>query len=205
MSGSQPEDRGSSPLGGIRQSRKDSQSAATSCKNPWFSRGFSHFCNSMRDGAAPCGTAFRSALEVVLDDLQVMLGGDALRIANPGADDVNREDGGQLHLASGAQVLEKLRPGRKPGPANDSRDMDTHVLVGVAVAGKGSRPWEIITPAWQRSQCVRFWAVRAEPLTLGWRQRLLGIERRIFSPLLPACGPGPRGSPGAGGGGQTPA
>jgi hypothetical protein len=71
------------------------------------------FCTAFR-------TASGSPLEVTIGHLQVMLGGDGLLIPDPGADDVQREDGGQFRLACGPEVVEQARPGGQPRTADDA-------------------------------------------------------------------------------------
>ncbi|MEE8170215.1 MAG: hypothetical protein V3T70_06685 [Phycisphaerae bacterium] len=73
--------------------------------------------------------------EVIVGDLQVVFGGDQLRIPDPRADDVQRIGLGQFRLARGAQVVERLRPRLEAGAADDLGQLRPQVLIRAAIPG----------------------------------------------------------------------
>jgi hypothetical protein len=77
------------------------------------------------------------ALEVLVGQLEVMLGGDRLAVAHPLANDVHREFFGQLGFARAPHVLKHLGPGLQAGRPNEVEKPAAEVLVCVAVAGDG--------------------------------------------------------------------
>ncbi|MEZ6051299.1 MAG: hypothetical protein R3C02_07935 [Planctomycetaceae bacterium] len=72
---------------------------------------------------------------MVVRDLQVVLGGDELTVADPLTDHVHRELFGQFGLPGGPQVLERLRPHLEPGPADELAQQYAVVGIHLAVAG----------------------------------------------------------------------
>ena len=72
--------------------------------------------------------------EVLVSDLQVMLGCDQLAVAEPGNDDVERIGLGQLSLMSAAKILKELRPRGQPCLVDDPQELCPQVNVAVAVA-----------------------------------------------------------------------
>ena len=62
--------------------------------------------------------------------LNVVLCCNPLRIADPGAHDMNRVLRGQFCLAARPQVVENTRPPGESGSADDSQEPSPQVLVG---------------------------------------------------------------------------
>ena len=59
-------------------------------------------------------------VEVVVGDLEVVLARHLGRVADPRTDTLDRVRLGQFGLTTGAQVLERLDPGRQAGAADDA-------------------------------------------------------------------------------------
>ncbi|HYT91308.1 MAG TPA: hypothetical protein VEL76_21530 [Gemmataceae bacterium] len=83
----------------------------------------------------PNCTAFCSAVKVGLGHLHVVLDGDALGIADPLTDDVQRVVGGQFGFPGGAEVVEEPWPRLAPSPPDDPHELRAQVLVRRAVPG----------------------------------------------------------------------
>ena len=73
--------------------------------------------------------------EVFVSRVQVVLGRDRLRIAEPLADDVFGELIGQFRLAGGSQVVERLVPRCESCTSHDAVELSPHVLSRVPIPG----------------------------------------------------------------------
>ena len=74
-------------------------------------------------------------LKVFVGDLQIVLQGDRLRVANPGTDGLNQELFGQFGFPRAAEVLEQFGPGLQAGTPDDFCQLRPQVGVRAAVAG----------------------------------------------------------------------
>ncbi|MCP3906010.1 MAG: hypothetical protein GY715_20500 [Planctomycetes bacterium] len=98
----------------------------------------------MRFGAIRCSRSLHRILqrlgaadrevEMGVGDLEVMLGGDLLAVADPRGHDVRGEAVGKLGLPRGAEVLPRLRPGLESGGLDDAVQLRPQVHGGIAVA-----------------------------------------------------------------------
>ncbi len=96
-----------------------------------------------------------SPFEMLAGDLQVMLLGNRLRIADPLADGLQRELFGQFGLARRSQVLEHFRPRLQASPADYPVQLRPQILVGVPVTGDDE-----FTPRFRLVECL--FQVRAQ-------------------------------------------
>ena len=74
-------------------------------------------------------------LEVVVGDLQVVFGGNGLRITDPRTDNMERIPLGQLCLSRSAQVLEQFGPRLQTRTADNSVQCGPEVLGGTTIPG----------------------------------------------------------------------
>jgi hypothetical protein len=65
--------------------------------------------------------AFRCALKIAVSDLEVMFGGDSLRVADPRADNVHGVVLNKFRLAARPEVLKQLWPRLHTGAVDDSQ------------------------------------------------------------------------------------
>lgn len=75
-----------------------------------------------------------SPLEVLAGDLQVVLPGNRLRIADPTANSLQWELFRQFRLASRSQILEHFRPRLQSSPTNDFVKLGSQILIAVPVS-----------------------------------------------------------------------
>jgi len=75
-----------------------------------------------------------SATEVLVCDLQIVLAGHVLAVADPRTNNVGRESLGQLSLPRATQILPQLRPEGKSRPLNDPAEVRP-LAVGTTTTG----------------------------------------------------------------------
>ena len=101
--------------------------------NPCISRGFAFLVHGnarccigkMQPKMQPVFGG-RGACKMVLSDLEVMPLRYGLTVADPLANDLDRERLGQFRFTGGAKILEKLRPRLQPG-ADDPCEVGSQV------------------------------------------------------------------------------
>ena len=131
----------STPLGGTWLSGIASHQIAAAGKRARFIGPFCVSCGSVRRVAAGCCAGFCAALGGVLDGLlivvvrhlQIMLVGDQRRVADPFADDMQREASRQFGLAAGTQIVKQFWPGFHASPRDDPQELGSQVRICVPV------------------------------------------------------------------------